>query len=540
MSGPIGVVQEVRELWNGFIENELDVQQEQRFDVLLKRDRQARAEYISLMNMHCTLSRYLSPMLLPGEVIPSEEAPDVNSPYEIDLAKVLALESSNGEEDKKDPDEVKEHLLFGFLQSIPGYFSNNTFQIFVLLVLLLPSVFAFLTVLNSSKHDSFATPAPMVAKAMLTDWGEESNEPIRVGSQLVEGKRYTLLSGFVELLFFNNVRVIVHGPAMFIATSYNVLQLDSGRCVAHVPPMASGFTIEANGSQIVDLGTEFGVETNANMETDIYVFKGKVELTIKDAPLDSKIELVANEGVRSSAKMGIITPIKIDTDRFIRTLSANGVLGSLPIRNASFEEPNLSGKNWIEPDGTLRAVPISYWRVGALASQQDLGDLQKNPDIGYYLWSPKHGSRFKSGVTNGNQASVLMLRDGTIEETEISKAAWIYYSFGRIRPQDVGHTLKLSVDCLARTPWAENDAKITVAFATKTSAKSCGSFVGKVGTITGADAWGRSQTVHASLIMPIEMVGRELFIVIRVEDDSPGSGEDLYLIDNLDLEHYHP
>ena len=564
MSDHSAVIQEVRELWHGFIENELDLTQKLRLDTLIKDSDEALVEYIELMNMHNTLSNYLSPMMCPGEKVP-----DADSNPKSSLDNVIASKSSDT---SKDNDKPKSLSLFNFLQSVPGSFSNNAFQIFVLLVFLLPSVFAFLTVMNSSKYNSLVIPAPersdnvatvqnpidkrqgmgnitrrrsetvasrkrvhpanavaLIMNATSPDWGAELNGQLDVGTYLAEGERLTLLSGFAELEFPYQARVVVQGPATFVTGSYGTLQLESGRCVAHVPRKASGFTIEANGSQIVDLGTEFGVEANAEMETDVYVFQGKVELSIPDALIDNTVELTKYEGVRSSAKTGKIVPVEIDTDRFTRRLNDPGILAKLPPKNMSFEEPNLSIEKFTAPDGTLRSVPVAFWEM------RDRKDLV-SPDVGYFLWSSKLGPYARSGVTDGNQACILVLRNGTKPGTEENKFTWIHRSLGLIQLQDVGTTLDLSVDCCARTPRVQENLKIKVAFANKASNCVCGPFVGTVGTVTGGEAWGQSKTANASLKITEEMIGRELFIVIRAEDESPGSGEDVCVLDNVKLE----
>ena len=563
MSDHSAVIKEVRELWHGFIENELDLTQKLRLDTLIKDSDEALAEYIELMNMHNTLSNYLSAMTTPRKEVHGEDSNPKSS-----LDNMIALNRSDA---SKSNDKEKSPLLFNFLQSVPGSFSNNAFQIFVLLVFLLPSFFAFLAVMNSSKYNSLVIPAPekgdnvatvqnpigkrdtgrvaqqkpkavalrklvhptnavaLISNVSSPDWGQELNGQLDVGTYLAEGERFTLFSGFAELEFPYQVRVVVQGPATFVTGTYGILWLESGRCVAHVPRKASGFTINANGSQIVDLGTEFGVEANAEMETDVYVFQGKVELSIPDALIHNSVELTKYEGVRSSAKTGKIVPVEIDTDRFTRRLNDPGVLAKLPPKNMSFEKPNLSIEKFTDPDGTLRSVPVAFWEM------RDRKDLV-SPDVGYLLWSSKLGPYAKSGVTDGNQACILTLRDGTKPGTEENKFTWIHRSLGLIQSQDVGNTLDLSVDCCARTPRIQENLKIKVAFANKASNCVCGPFVGTVGIVTGREAWGQSKIVNASLEITEEMIGRELFIVIRAEDESPGSGDDVCVIDNVKLE----
>ncbi len=51
-----------------------------------------------------------------------------------------------------------------------------------------------------------------------------------------------------------------------------------GKLRATVPPQAVGFTIGSPNLDVVDLGTEFGLQVEAEGKTEVHVFKGKVEL----------------------------------------------------------------------------------------------------------------------------------------------------------------------------------------------------------------------------------------------------------------------
>ena len=536
MNNPSDVVQKVRQLWNTAIDKSLDESGEKQLDSLLNANAEARAEYIALMKMHTSLIRYFSmqeplgktptDVVLPGEIFPGKMNPDIKSFDDVDLAMVLALESENYHvtTNQMSQEESRGSLVFDFFRNIPGYFSSNGFLVCVVLALLLPSAFAFLLFINSLRYGSVTAPNPVVTQTIAASWGGNLDGPIRAGFVLVKGQEYTLKSGLAEVMFPNDARVTVHGPTTFAITNNDLVCLDSGRCVAYVPPAAAGFTIKANGTRIVDLGTEFGVETSsADMETSVYVFQGKVELFLENAPLVAKVELTENEGVRSSAQKGIVQSFKINKDRFIRTFSDSSPSSSFLVRNPSFEQPNLT------EDEMLRPRDILYWNKG------HSGDST----VGYYLWTSKDGPRDQSGVSDGNRAAALILRNGTSTKTT-SKAAWIYYSLGKIRSQDVGHSLKLQADCFAKTPNQEHDSKITISFATDTSAESCGTLVGASGEINGDHVWKQQETVEGWVAITKEMVGIKLFAVIRVEDASPGSEEDVYLIDNVKLFHCAP
>jgi hypothetical protein len=84
-------------------------------------------------------------------------------------------------------------------------------------------------------------------------------------------------TGLAELTFARGAKVVVQGPAEFEVRSPSRGFLRRGRLLATVPPQAIGFTIETPKAEIVDLGTEFGVEVDDQQNAEVHVFKGVVE-----------------------------------------------------------------------------------------------------------------------------------------------------------------------------------------------------------------------------------------------------------------------
>lgn len=86
-----------------------------------------------------------------------------------------------------------------------------------------------------------------------------------------------LKSGVAEIEFFQGARLCIEGPAQLRLVSAGEAYCSSGRFSAEVPPHARGFRIGTPKGDLVDLGTEFGLDlTSATPE--LHVFKGEVEL----------------------------------------------------------------------------------------------------------------------------------------------------------------------------------------------------------------------------------------------------------------------
>jgi hypothetical protein len=86
-----------------------------------------------------------------------------------------------------------------------------------------------------------------------------------------------LRSGVAEIEFFQGARLRIEGPAELKLISAGEAYCKSGRFSADVPFHARGFRISTPKGDLVDLGTEFGLDLNSDTPA-LHVFKGEVEL----------------------------------------------------------------------------------------------------------------------------------------------------------------------------------------------------------------------------------------------------------------------
>jgi len=98
----------------------------------------------------------------------------------------------------------------------------------------------------------------------------------RDGDVLPNG-RFQFEEGVAEIDFFCGATLIVEGPAALNIESDWLVEVASGRLRANVPPAARGFMVKAAGSEIVDLGTEFALEVEAE-NARVEVIDGEVEI----------------------------------------------------------------------------------------------------------------------------------------------------------------------------------------------------------------------------------------------------------------------
>ncbi len=86
-----------------------------------------------------------------------------------------------------------------------------------------------------------------------------------------------LQSGMAEIEFFQGARLCIEGPAEIRLISAGEAFCQSGRFSAHVPPHARGFRLGTPRGDIVDLGTDFGLDLSS-AASELHVFNGEVEL----------------------------------------------------------------------------------------------------------------------------------------------------------------------------------------------------------------------------------------------------------------------
>jgi hypothetical protein len=102
------------------------------------------------------------------------------------------------------------------------------------------------------------------------------------GSILGPG-RLRLRSGRASLSFFSGVTLTLEGPADVDLVAIDRVFCRRGRLRARVPEGAKGFVVASQGSAVVDLGTEFALNVEADGKARVMVFEGLAEAALLDA-----------------------------------------------------------------------------------------------------------------------------------------------------------------------------------------------------------------------------------------------------------------
>ncbi len=173
----------------------------------------------------------------------------------------------------------------------------------------------------------FVPPKASIEVATITDsvnanWSSGTGYMDKGTRLATSSDALFLQDGLTELLFDNNAKVVIEGPAEFELHADNQINLRYGRIYATVPRDAVGFTINTPTSRIIDLGTEFGVQANALGDVYLHVIKGKTTLLAGDNTNRVKLEVSEGQAKKVSAVTLAVSDVPCDTELFVRDLSS--------------------------------------------------------------------------------------------------------------------------------------------------------------------------------------------------------------------------
>jgi ferric-dicitrate binding protein FerR (iron transport regulator) len=95
-------------------------------------------------------------------------------------------------------------------------------------------------------------------------------------------------SGEVDVKLDSGVTLSLEGPFHAEFENSGSMQLFHGKMSAEVDEKGKGFTVRTATSEVVDLGTRFGISAKADGETDVVVFEGEVKVRRKNNPTQTR------------------------------------------------------------------------------------------------------------------------------------------------------------------------------------------------------------------------------------------------------------
>ncbi|MGD8174428.1 LamG-like jellyroll fold domain-containing protein [Marinimicrobium sp. ARAG 43.8] len=165
----------------------------------------------------------------------------------------------------------------------------------------------FIGILNSHQQ---ATAVGSISKLA----GTESH--LRPGQSIATGN-FHLSTGYAEISLTNGVVLLLESPARLKFENADRVLLTEGALVAKVPPEAIGFSVDTPTSNIVDLGTEFGVTVDGSGSSQVHVLEGEVKVKLPHA---TEYENLYQNDARAFDIGRQVEVIESLPNRFMRTL----------------------------------------------------------------------------------------------------------------------------------------------------------------------------------------------------------------------------
>ncbi len=111
----------------------------------------------------------------------------------------------------------------------------------------------------------------------LFEAGWPADAVVRREGELLGAEVFRLASGLAEIQFFSGATMTVEGPATISLKSAWEAACHEGKVKMLVPPAARGFKLQAPSTEIIDLGTEFGLVVRDG-KGHVEVFDGEIAL----------------------------------------------------------------------------------------------------------------------------------------------------------------------------------------------------------------------------------------------------------------------
>jgi hypothetical protein len=207
----------------------------------------------------------------------------------------------------------------------------------------------------------------VVVQLARAEWEQEGGRKLSVG-EILPASRLVLRSGRVTLALLNGVMLTLEGPADLELVSINRVFCHRGKIRAWVPVAARGFVVSAPKSDVVDLGTEFGLNVDADSKARMMVFKGEANAAV----------FVPSGSAQRNRYVTEHRALEIDPLR--------GQFDEAEARSESFVPPPVLA---IPPlalapsyrEAVLEARPWSYWRFEAMNGGAVTNEVAGRPSL---------------------------------------------------------------------------------------------------------------------------------------------------------------
>lgn len=221
-------------------------------------------------------------------------------------------------------------------------------------------------------------PAPYevatITDSVDADWSSPlSTSPgTRISSN---SKSIRLTRGIVKLQTDDQVEVILEAPSEFHFSSYSEVSMNYGKLFARVSEQGYGFSVVTPNSKVVDLGTEFGVLSHIDGNTEVHLYKGKANVFAGEKHKRKTSQLItAGNAVKVDSRDSGIQDIALDEQALVRDIDSKAKLiwrGQKALRltdlllgGNGFGTASLGGIEYEPSTGNAVSSDVAWYRSG--------------------------------------------------------------------------------------------------------------------------------------------------------------------------------
>lgn len=228
-----------------------------------------------------------------------------------------------------------------------------------------PSTGAKASLIAERSVKTDAEPRAILRSSPHAQWPHQ-RAPVDANGR-VTARRIDLCAGLAELELPSGATLVLQGPTVLDLTGGNSARLLLGRLTAYVPTRAHGFTLQAEGVRVVDLGTAFGLGQDAGGIAELHVFAGAVEATARIDGIDTTRRLAADEAVRIDPRGASWTTVPCDPSRFVHGLRPRGFTLDLADLVAGGDGFGIAAADGLDPlSATLATGPSTGFQEDPL------------------------------------------------------------------------------------------------------------------------------------------------------------------------------
>lgn len=168
---------------------------------------------------------------------------------------------------------------------------------------------------NSDGQGSVPKDQPVAS--LLSDYEAVIGGDAATGASSFGEGELLLDRGIAQLAFRNGAQIVLEGKCGFEILNETTVVLTHGKMWAYCPEEARGFKVlTPGGREIIDLGTEFGVEVSPTGETDVHVYDGLVDV-VDPGSRRQRQRIEAGEALRWFGNSKPANVARADFDKFV-------------------------------------------------------------------------------------------------------------------------------------------------------------------------------------------------------------------------------